>query len=108
VLNFAPRILIAEGNTQERCKEMQAIGNISGSSAYAKSIKHVCPGVKIDVVFAADNNASLPNGTSFDDYDGFILGGSALNLPSDAGNINITRQIGVCKLLHLRRVALLV
>ena len=97
MLNFAPRILIAEGNTKERCKEMQAIGNMIGSSAYAKSIKHVCPGVKVDVVFAADNDVSLPRGTSFDDYDGFVLGGSALNLPTDVGNIKITRQIDLAR-----------
>jgi GMP synthase (glutamine-hydrolysing) len=76
---------------------MQAIGNMIVSGTYAKSIKHVCPSANIDVIFAADNDISLPNGTSFDDYDGFILGGSAMNLPNDAGNIKITRQIDLAR-----------
>lgn len=97
MLNFAPRILIGEGNTKAHCKEMQAMGNMNGSSAYVKSIKHVCPGVKVDIVFVADNDVSLPKGTSFDDYDGFILGGSSLNLPTDAQNIKITRQIDLAR-----------
>ena len=97
MLHFTPRILIAEGNTKEHCKEMQAIGSIIGSSSYAKSVSYICPGVIIDVIFAADNDVSLPSGTSFNDYDGFILGGSALNLSTDVGNIKITRQIELAR-----------
>ena len=96
-LAFAPRILIAEGNTQERCEKMKAVGSTIGSSAYAKSIKQVCPNAEIDVIFAADSDQSLPTGTSFDGYDGFILGGSALNLPTDADNPKITRQIDLAR-----------
>lgn len=76
---------------------MQAVGSTIGSSAYAKSIKHVCPNAEIDVIFAADSDQSLPVGTSFDDYDGFILGGSALNLPTDADNPKIIRQIDLAR-----------
>lgn len=93
----APRLLIAEGNTQERCDEMTAIGSTIGSNAYTKSIKHVFPDASIDVIFAADQKASLPVGTSFNDYDGLILGGSALNIPTDAENPKVINQVELAK-----------
>jgi len=94
---IAPRILIAEGNTQERCEAMVELGSTIGSSAYTKSIKHVYPKAQIEVVFAADHRNALPTGTSFDDYDGFILGGSALNIPTDADNPKIQNQIELAR-----------
>lgn len=92
-----PRILIAEGNTQDRCEQMVAVGSSIGSSAYSNSIKHVCPEAEIDVIYAADSDAALPEGTSFADYDGFILGGSALNIPTDADNPKVTNQVDLAR-----------
>lgn len=94
---LAPRILIAEGNPSDRRVAMLESGGALGSSAYTQSLKHICPDAKVDVIFPADKDQSLPRGATFTDYDGFVLGGSALNLPSDGDDPKVTRQIELAR-----------
>ncbi len=93
----SPRILIAEGNPTDRRDLVLDGGGALGSTAYRQSIKHLCPAARIDVIYPADTTDALPPGTSFDDYDGFIMGGSALNIPTDGDNPKIINQIELAR-----------
>ncbi len=96
-MKFAPRILIAEGNPEDRRELVLAGGGGLGSSAYTKTIQHVCPDARIDVIYPADGTRAFPAGTSFDDYDGFIIGGSGLNIPLDSDNPQILDQVELAR-----------
>ncbi len=96
-MGSVPRILIAEGNPADRREVVVNGGGALGSAAYSQSIRHICPDAAIDVIYPADNGSAFPAGTSFDDFDGFILGGSALNLPSDADTPHVTRQVELAR-----------
>lgn len=103
----APRVLIAEGNPADRRELVLDGGGALGSTAYIQSIKHVCPEAKIEVIYPADKGHFLPQGTSFDDFDGLILGGSALNLPSDADNSQVTNQIELARVAFKSKIPFL-
>ena len=96
-MGVSPRILIAEGNPKDRRELILENGGGLGSVAYTKAINHVCPGALIDIIYPADDTRILPAGTSFDGYDGLVLGGSGLNIPGDANNPQITNQIDLAR-----------
>jgi len=87
------RILVAEGNAKERRKRLADGGGTDGSIAYANSVRMVCPEADITVLYPADEADPLPKGTALADFDGFVLGGSGLNIPGGDGNPAVRRQI---------------
>ena len=87
----APRLLVIEGNTAAgRSLQLDAGGAVA-SDGYAKLLRGLLPGAEIDIVFAADPGASLPQGTALESYDGAAITGSALHI-YDAGP-QVTQQI---------------
>jgi len=87
------RILVAEGNTEERRRRLAEGGGTDGSVAYARSLRLVQPQADITVICPADGDGALPSGTSLADYDGFVLGGSGLNIPGGEDDPAVRRQI---------------
>jgi len=90
--DLSPRILIAEGNTRERNEKLTSLGARTGSLCYKQAVQYVYPAARIDIVAAADLDTSLPNGAELASYDGFVMGGSGLNLPGDGANDPHVRQ----------------
>lgn len=103
----SPRLLIAEGNPKDRRELVLAGGGGLGSMAYTQSIRHICPDAHIDVMYPADHTESLPAGTSFDDYDGFIIGGSGLNIPLDGDNPQIANQVELARVAFKSKIPFL-
>jgi len=91
------RLLVAEGNTQERRKRLAEGGGTDGSVAYARSLRLFQPHADITVIYAADGDDALPAGASLADYDGFVLGGSGLNLPGGEDDPPVRRQVDLVK-----------
>lgn len=91
------RILIAEGNTEERRKRLAEGGGTDGSVAYEKSLRLFWPQADIKVIYPADGDDARPGGTSLADYDGFVLGGSGLNIPGGEADPAVRRQVDLAK-----------
>jgi GMP synthase (glutamine-hydrolysing) len=90
-----PRLLLMEGNKCERRVQSAALGLRSGSEVYATAIHAHFPEISIDVIFAADEGATLPQGRSYADYDGFVVCGSALHAyDSEFAVINQIEALG--------------
>ena len=96
-MGISPRILIAEGNPKDRREQVLKNGGGLGSVAYTEAIHHAYPDARIDIIYPADDTRILPTGISLDDYNGFVLGGSGLNIPADADSPQITNQIELAR-----------
>lgn len=76
----APRVLVIEGNTAEgRARHFEAGGRVA-SEGYADVLRRLSPNARVDVCFAADVGANLPDGAGIRDYDGVAITGSSLNI----------------------------
>ena len=73
------RILIMEGNTRTHRRAAAELGVRDASAVYAAAIAAHFKDVGLDIVHAADPGEGLPGGASLDDYDGLVIGGSALH-----------------------------
>jgi GMP synthase (glutamine-hydrolysing) len=93
----APRLLVIEGNTAEGRALQIAAGGAIASDGYAKLLRGLLPGVEIDIVFAADESATLPHGAALEGYDGAAITGSALHIyeagPQVAQQIELVRNL---------------
>ncbi len=92
-----PRFLLAEGNTRERLEATKSAGGRSGTDCFTEILEAVVPGAVIDVVNPADADASLPAGAALAQYHGFMMSGSALNIPSGGDDPSVTRQIDLAR-----------
>jgi len=70
-----------------------AAGVSSGAEVYRDALKFLYPDVKIEIVYVADANESLPAGLELAGYDGVVLGGSGLNIPGGEDDPRVQRQI---------------
>jgi len=93
----SPRILIAEGNTRERNEKLVSAGARTGSGCYQQAVKFLFPDARVDILAAADLDARMPDGKAIADYDGFIMGGSGLNLPGGEQDPHICQQVELAK-----------
>jgi len=84
-------ILLMECNTRERNTLVAKKGVPSGSEIYIAAIRAHFPEIGIDVIHAADRGESLPEGRSFSDYDGLVIGGSSLHAYDTS--FEVTNQI---------------
>jgi GMP synthase (glutamine-hydrolysing) len=89
------RLLLMEGNTKDRRARAASLGVRSSSEIYTLSIHAHFPDVEIDVINAADEEALIPNGRGFGDYDGFVISGSSLHAYDH--DFAVTNQIEVLK-----------
>ena len=89
------KILMMEGNTIEKQKSAAKLGLKTATQIYIRAIRHWDPEVEIDVINAADGEL-LPQGASYDDYDGMVISGSGLrafeNVPEVTGQIEALRR----------------
>lgn len=92
-MSKGPRFLVAEGNTRERCIKATKAGIRLGSECYEQSLKFLSPDATCDVIYASEADTVLPTGAALADYDGVIVGGSALNLPNNEDAPEIIRQV---------------
>jgi GMP synthase (glutamine-hydrolysing) len=95
-----PRLLVVEGNTPEVRAKQVAAGGTAMSDGYAELLRHLLPGIVVDICYPANPGANLPIG-GLESYDGVAITGSALNVydsgPEIARQIELTREI-----LHAR------
>ena len=87
------RLLLMEGNPAAKRARGDALGVRSSSAVYAAAIGAHFPNIAIDVINAADPDATVPAGRSFDDYDGFVITGSSLHAYDE--EFAVTNQIAV-------------
>jgi len=72
------RLLMVEGNQKSSVTTAAKKGIRSASKVYENAIRHFFPEVEIDTVFGADGER-LPEGMSYRDYDGLVMGGSGMH-----------------------------
>ncbi len=89
------RLLVMEGNTLARQKQAADLGCRSASAVYMEAISAHFPDINMDVIHAADRDQSLPQGVSFEDYDGLVIGGSGLRAFDET--FEVTNQIELLK-----------
>lgn len=89
------RLLIVEGNPEDRRRRAEALGVASASALYARAISAHFPEIAIDIAFAADPMPWLHQGRSFGDYFGMVVGGSSLHAYDDA--FEVTNQIALLR-----------
>jgi GMP synthase (glutamine-hydrolysing) len=87
----APRVLILDGNVATiRARYQEMLGYDTGTG-YAQALRRLMPDLSCDVVYPADEHATLPQGTGLEAYDGAAITGSALCVPD--GGAPVVRQI---------------
>ena len=74
-----PRILIMEGNPAKVRARLRERGMRMSADIYAEAIRADLPDAEIDVVNAADEDETLPDGRELAGYDGFVVSGSAFH-----------------------------
>ena len=89
------RLLLMEGNTASRRAKGEAVGLPSSSAVYAQAINAHYPRIEIDVINAADPDASIPHARGFADYNGLVITGSSLHAYRD--EFPVTNQIAILK-----------
>ena len=87
------RFLIAEGNPKERNEVLKTYGGRLGSECFSDVLEHLAPGSVIDIVRPADADGDLPRGAALEGYDGVLMSGSGLNVPSGDDDPKVQRQI---------------
>jgi GMP synthase (glutamine-hydrolysing) len=92
-----PRLLVIEGNTAQGRAEQIAAGGGVASTGYAELLQGLLPGAEIDICYAADPGAELPQGAAPEGYDGAAITGSALHIyqggPAINQQIDLARDI---------------
>jgi len=91
------KFLIAEGNTRERNAEAMAAGGRTGVDCFTEILTATVPDCVIEAVNPADLDAALPSGAGLEQYDGFLMSGSALNIPGGEDDPRVRRQVDLAK-----------
>jgi len=91
------RFLVAEGNTRERNAEAKAAGGRTGVDCFTEILTATVPDCIIDAVNPADLDTTLPSGSGLEQYDGFLMSGSALNIPGGEDDPRVVRQVDLAK-----------
>ena len=93
----ALRLLLAEGNVRDRVAATEAAGGRSGVNCFKEILESAAPDAVVDVVYPADGDAGLPKGGALAGYHGFMMSGSALNLPGGEDDPRVRRQVELAK-----------
>jgi GMP synthase (glutamine-hydrolysing) len=91
------KFLLAEGNTRELNATAIAAGGRTGTACFSSILEVVAPGSIIDIVNPADADAVLPSGADLAQYHGFMMSGSALNIPLSENDPCVRRQVDLAK-----------
>ncbi|MFM2290013.1 MAG: hypothetical protein RL684_3156 [Pseudomonadota bacterium] len=85
------RLLLLEGNPSHVRARAGSLGIRNGSELYASALQAIDPTLQCDVAHAADAGQPLPAGASLRDYQGLVIGGSALHAYST--DLEVSRQL---------------
>lgn len=98
----ALRLLVIEGNTAEARARHAAAAGATASEAYAGVLRSLAPDASVDICFAADPGAAVPDSDGLTAYDGVTITGSALNIwrAEDAA----MRQVELARAVFAARV----
>ncbi len=91
------KFLLAEGNTREINAQAIASGGRTGTMCFSEILQSIAPGCIIEIVNPADIDTGLPAGAELTGYDGFMMSGSALNVPLGGDDPRVTRQVDLAK-----------
>lgn len=90
------QVLVVEGNARATSDVMESLGGTPYGVSYAALLESLHPGVECTVVYPSeDGSECLPEGKSFEDYDGIVWTGSALNCYNTEPEV--TNQIEMAK-----------
>jgi GMP synthase (glutamine-hydrolysing) len=93
----APRLLVVEGNTAEGRKHHVAAGGQVASENYARLLRELWSEAVVDVCFAADAGANLPDKAGLEGYDGVAVTGSGLHVyqggPAVDAQVQLVRAV---------------
>jgi len=81
------RFVVVDGYAKAGREELAAGGASSGGQLYARMLKALVPGCRVDVVHPADPGESLPTGAALADYDGIAWSGSSLTVHHDTPEV---------------------
>jgi GMP synthase (glutamine-hydrolysing) len=95
MMDQAPKILLADGNTKDRNDAMKAVGGELGAERYANEIRRMFPNAQMTTVYPADGDGYLPSGIALEDFDGMVMGGSGLRAFEQAPEV--TRQVDLMR-----------
>lgn len=87
------RLLVLEGNPRSVRERAASVGLRDSGAMCVDAIRGIDPQVRCDVAFAADPGSALPAGANLADYQGLVIGGSALHAYSDTPEV--ARQISL-------------
>ncbi len=91
----ALRLLVVEGNNADGRERHKAVGGRVASERYGDVLRELAAGARVDVCFAADAGANLPDRMGIEAYDGVAITGSSLNI-YDLGS-PIMRQVELAR-----------
>lgn len=91
----SPRLLVVEGNTAEARARQVKFGGEIASEGYARVLRELSPGATVDICYAADPGARLPDPGGLESYDGLAVTGSSLNIYS--GGPEVEGQIALLR-----------
>jgi len=83
------RLLVVEGNTQKGRERAVASGGRIASEWYGELLQQLSPvPTVVDICYAADPGANLPDRAGLEGYDGIAVTGSALNVYDGGPNVD--------------------
>lgn len=97
------RLLVLEGNTKAACAALADAGGVPNGTLYVNVLKSLFPHADVDLIYPAEADETLPDGSALQSYDGVVLGGSALRI-NDGDDPAVTRQIELARAVFQSRV----
>lgn len=85
------RFLVLDGYSIAGREDLAAGGAMSAGKQYERMLKSCATGAKVDIIYPADPDASLPQGAELANYDGIAWTGSSLTVYHDTDEV--TQQI---------------
>ncbi|OMH26655.1 glutamine amidotransferase [Motiliproteus sp. MSK22-1] len=98
----SPVFLVIDGYPEPAREELQAGGASVAGELYKKVLQQCAPGSRIDILFGADNPASLPSEQVLSQYDGIVWTGSNLTIYQDVPEVS--QQIDLAQTLFKSRI----
>ncbi len=95
-MNREPHFLVIDGYSRIGRENLEAGGASTAGVLYQSMLTQLAPGCTVDIIYPADPDVALPNGTSLDAYDGLAWTGSSLTVWKE-GDPRVTPQIELMK-----------
>lgn len=86
------RLLVVDGYDRPARQELAGGGASVASDLYVAMLRRLVPGADCDVVFPADPDSAIPDGSALADYDGVAWTGSSLTVHRDDDG-RVRRQV---------------